>query len=127
MSTLKNLVRKGFYADSVALMRVAREVSGSAGVVEASLMIGTPSNKALLADSGLLAPEGKAARPEDLIIAVKARSPANAQARPAAIKRRRLSREVILRRRRARGARFRHQSGQADHNEATPAARSLRW
>ena len=80
MSTLKNLVRKGFYADSVALMRVAREVSGSAGVVEASLMIGTPSNKALLADSGLLAAEGKAARPEDLVIAVKAKSPAQAQA-----------------------------------------------
>lgn len=70
MST-KNLVRKGFYADSVALMRVARELSAAPGVVAASLMIGTPSNKALLKESGLLAKEGAAARPEDLIIAVK--------------------------------------------------------
>jgi FdrA protein len=64
-----NKVRKGFYADSVALMRVAREVGRNG--IEASLMIGTPSNKALLKDSGLLTREGAAARPEDLIIAVK--------------------------------------------------------
>jgi FdrA protein len=66
-----NKVRRGFYADSVALMRVAREVSGAPGVAAASLMIGTPSNKALLKASGLLAKEGEDARPEDLIIAVK--------------------------------------------------------
>ncbi len=79
MSTLRNVVRKGFYADSVALMRVAREVAGAPGVAEASLMIGTPSNQALLAESGLLAAEGRAARPEDLIIALRAKSPAHAQ------------------------------------------------
>ena len=66
-----NKVRKGFYADSVALMRVAREISKDG--IEASLMIGTPSNKALLKDSGLLAKEGESARPDDLIIAVKGR------------------------------------------------------
>jgi FdrA protein len=64
-----NRIKKGFYADSVALMRVAREI-GKSGI-EASLMIGTPSNKALLRDSGLLTKEGEAARPDDLIIAVK--------------------------------------------------------
>ena len=64
-----NRVRRGFYADSVALMRIARELSK--GGVEASLMIGTPSNKALLKDSGLLTKEGESARPDDLIIAVK--------------------------------------------------------
>jgi FdrA protein len=36
-------------------------------------MIGTPSNKALLKESGLLAKEGEGARPDDLIIAVKGR------------------------------------------------------
>jgi FdrA protein len=70
-----NRVRRGFYADSVALMRVARELSGVPGVAEASLMIGTPSNKALLRESGLLTKEGEGARPEDLIIAVKGRNP----------------------------------------------------
>ena len=80
MSTLRNIVRKGFYADSVALMRVARELGAAPGVLQASLMIGTPSNKALLADSRLLAPEGRAARADDLVIAVRARSPPQAQA-----------------------------------------------
>jgi FdrA protein len=74
-----NSVKKGFYADSVALMRIARELAKDG--VEASLMIGTPSNKALLKDSGLLAKEGEAARPEDLIIAVKGKKAAAALAR----------------------------------------------
>ena len=64
-----NRLKRGFYADSVALMRIARELQKS-GVV-ASLMIGTPSNKVLLRESGLLAREGEGARPDDLIIAVK--------------------------------------------------------
>ncbi len=71
-----NKVRKGFYADSVALMRVARAISRNG--VEASLMIGTPSNKALLKESGLLTREGATARPDDLIIAVKGKKPEEA-------------------------------------------------
>jgi FdrA protein len=55
-------------------MRIAREVTASPGVDEASLMIGTESNKALLAESGLLTAEGKGARPDDLIIAVAGKS-----------------------------------------------------
>jgi FdrA protein len=73
-----NRVKKGFYADSVALMRIARELAKTG--VEASLMIGTPSNKALLKDSGLLAKEGEGARPDDLIIAVKGKKAAAALA-----------------------------------------------
>ena len=65
-------MRRGFYADSVALMRIARELNKDG--VTASLMIGTPSNKALLKESGLLAKEGESARPDDLIIAVKGKS-----------------------------------------------------
>ena len=68
MKTL-NSVRRGFYADSVTLMRIARELNKDG--VEASLMIGTPSNKALLKETGLLTKEGESARPDDLIIAVK--------------------------------------------------------
>jgi FdrA protein len=67
-----NKIKPGYYADSVALMRIAREL-GKRGV-EASLMIGTPSNKALLKDSGLLTKEGAGARPDDLIIAVKGKN-----------------------------------------------------
>jgi len=71
-----NKIKKGFYADSVALMRIARELQRDG--MEASLMIGTPSNKALLKESGLLTKEGASARPDDLIIAVKGRKPEEA-------------------------------------------------
>jgi FdrA protein len=71
---IRNLVRRGFYADSIALMRVSRELGALAGVRQASLMIGTPSNKALLRESGLLAEEGESARPDDLVIAVEGKN-----------------------------------------------------
>ncbi len=80
MSVVANLVRRGFYADSVALMRAARSVASLPGVAQASLMIGTPSNKALLKDSRLLAAAGEQAQPADLVIAVRARDAAMAQA-----------------------------------------------
>jgi len=56
----------------VTLMRISRELQKDG--LEASLMIGTPSNKALLKESGLLAKEGEGARPDDLIIAVKGKN-----------------------------------------------------
>ena len=71
---IANRVRRGFYADSVALMRIARQLASVPGVMRASLMIGTPSNKALLRESGLLSKEGESARPDDLIIAVKGKN-----------------------------------------------------
>jgi FdrA protein len=75
-----NRVKRGYYADSVALMRVARELEGAPGVARASLMIGSPSNKALFAESGLLATQGRAARPDDLVIAVQAKTAAQGEA-----------------------------------------------
>ena len=80
MSAVLNFVRRGYYADSVALMRVSRGVAALAGVEAASLMIGTPSNKALLRESGLLAKAGEGAKPDDLVIAVRAKSAAAAGA-----------------------------------------------
>lgn len=80
MSAVVNFVRRGYYADSVALMRVSRGVAALAGVEAASLMIGTPSNKALLRESGLLAKAGEGAKPDDLVIAVRAKTAAAATA-----------------------------------------------
>lgn len=80
MSAVLNSVRRGYYADSVALMRVSRSVAALAGVEAASLMIGTPSNKALLRESGLLAKAGEGAQPDDLVIAVRAGTAAAAKA-----------------------------------------------
>src|SRR6185503_14123486 len=68
---LLNRVERGRYLDSVALMRVSRRLEALAGVQAAALMIGSPSNKALLRDAGLLADEGESATPNDLIIAVR--------------------------------------------------------
>jgi FdrA protein len=68
---LANRVERGRYLDSVALMRVSRRVSALPGIEAASLMIGTPSNKALLRDAGLLSADGETAEPNDLIIAVR--------------------------------------------------------
>jgi FdrA protein len=67
-----NRVERGRYLDSVALMRIARRVGALPGVEAAALMIGTPSNKALLRDAGLLSADGERAEPNDLVIAVRA-------------------------------------------------------
>jgi FdrA protein len=67
-----NRVEPGRYLDSVALMRLSRRLSALPGIEEASLMIGSPSNKALLRDAGLLAAEGEDAGANDLIIALRA-------------------------------------------------------
>ncbi len=67
-----NRVRRGFYLDSVALMRVSASLSERGGVETASLMIGTPSNLAILDEAGLLTQAGRAAGPDDLVIAVRA-------------------------------------------------------
>ena len=72
MPFVLNRVERGRYLDSVALMRLSRRLSALPGVEEASLMIGSPSNKALLRDAGLLAPEGEDAGANDLVIALRA-------------------------------------------------------
>ncbi len=68
---LANRVERGRYLDSVALMRVSRRLEALAGVEAAALMIGSPSNKALLREAGLLAAEGEQATANDLVIAVR--------------------------------------------------------
>ena len=58
MSVILNEVRRATYLDSIVLMRIAREVAALPGVEEAGLMIGTPANKEILRDAGILGPEG---------------------------------------------------------------------
>jgi FdrA protein len=67
-----NRVERGRYLDSVALMRLSRRLAALPGIADAALMIGTPSNKALLRDAGLLAAAGEEAGANDLLIAVSA-------------------------------------------------------
>ena len=72
MPFVLNRVERGRYLDSVALMRLSRRLSALPGIEEASLMIGSPSNKALLREAGLLAAEGEQAGANDLVVAVRA-------------------------------------------------------
>ena len=67
-----NEVRKGFYLDSVALMRLSREIGAMDGVVDAALMMASPSNLAILRDAGLIEGEPPA-RSNDLMLALRAR------------------------------------------------------
>ena len=62
MSTvIINAVRKGFYLDSVALMRMSRSLADLDGVEEAAMMMGTPANHQIMEDAGLLDEVGKGA------------------------------------------------------------------
>src|SRR5438045_2691591 len=79
-----NFVRASFYRDSVTLMRLAGAMEAVAGVTRAAAMMGTPANRALLEQAGLLAKDGAAAGPADLVIAVVAEETAAAQAARAA-------------------------------------------
>ena len=79
-----NFVRKSFYQDSVTLMRLTRDMEALPGVQRATAMMGTPSNRALLKEAGLLTAEGDAAGPTDLVIAVAADTREAAEAARAA-------------------------------------------
>ncbi len=72
MPSVLNRVERGRYLDSVALMRLSRRLSALPGVEAAAAMIGSPSNRDLLREAGLLGPEGEQAGANDLVIAVRA-------------------------------------------------------
>src|SRR5438094_933644 len=63
-----NFVRASFYQDSVTLMRLSRDMEAVPGVTAAAAMMGTPHNRELLQQAGLLAPEGAAAGPALLMM-----------------------------------------------------------
>jgi succinyl-CoA synthetase alpha subunit len=61
-------------------MRIATEVESIPGVVVAALMMGTPSNLAVMERAGLLFDDATRARSNDLVVAVRARDDAAAEA-----------------------------------------------
>ena len=71
-SQIINEVRKGFYLDSVALMRISRAIIDMHGVETAALMMGSSSNLEIMSNAGLLNDVGQTAESGDLIIAVLA-------------------------------------------------------
>ncbi len=80
MSITKSQIRSGSYYDSVVLMQLQRNLLTLPGVEDAGVVMATPANLELLADSELLSDESKTAKPEDLLIVVKAGSADDAEA-----------------------------------------------
>src|SRR5580704_16670927 len=66
--------------DSAALMRLSQTIAALPGIAQAALMIGSASNKHLMAAAGLLDPSAESAGPNDLIIAVRATNAAAGEA-----------------------------------------------
>lgn len=85
MSTVVNQIRRSFYLDSVALMRLSVKLAGMPGIEDASLMIGTDANKQIMKDANLLEAASCDAGPNDLIIALRGTSAEVKQAADAAL------------------------------------------
>ncbi len=71
-TVLRSLVRSGVYFDSVVLMRLQRSLAALPEVLAAGVVMATPANKEILAQSDLVSPEVEAARPDDLLVVVRA-------------------------------------------------------
>ena len=69
---IRNYVEKEKYYDSVFLMRLAAALAREARVGNISVGMGTPLNKDTMRELGLLTDEGRAASPNDLVIAIAA-------------------------------------------------------
>ncbi len=69
-ATLKTLLRKKTYLDSVALMRFSKSLAELDGVQEAAMMMGTPANIAIMQNANLLDTANLDAASGDLIISV---------------------------------------------------------
>ena len=85
MTVTKAELRRSAYYDSIVLMQLRASLAALPNVVDAGVMMGTPANLELLAQSDLLSPEVDAPevrdiRPDDLIITVKALDEASASA-----------------------------------------------
>ena len=72
MATIKAEVRNGVYYDSAKLMQLQRSLASLPGVEDAGVIMGTEANKELLSHINLVTSEVKSAKPDDLVIVVKA-------------------------------------------------------
>ena len=68
------VIRKGTYRDSVTLMKISNNVAELNGVLQAAVVMATPTNKQLLKDVRLLTDEIERAGPNDLVIALDTES-----------------------------------------------------
>ena len=69
---MRTIVIPNRYLDSVFLMAIAGRLKERSGIGDASAVMGTPANKDLLRESGLLDDQAKEAGPADLVISLRA-------------------------------------------------------
>ncbi len=74
------LILPSLYRDSVVLMQLSRTLESQPRVHQAAVMMGTPQNRDLLREAGLLTAEGEASGANDLLICVQADTPETAAA-----------------------------------------------
>ena len=78
MTVVKAEVRRSAYYDSIVLMQLRASLAALPNVIDAGVAMGTPANLELLTQGDLLPPEAQDARPDDLVIAVRASDEASA-------------------------------------------------
>lgn len=79
MESIQIEIRTGAYYDSIVLMQLQQELASLPQILDSGVVMGTPTNKELLAQSGLLLKQAENAKGDDLIIAVKASSEESAK------------------------------------------------
>ena len=74
MVIVRNLVRRNFHRDSVQLLQLSESAKKIDGVIDAAVVMGTSTNKEILAKLTILTDDGKNATESDMILAVSAES-----------------------------------------------------
>jgi FdrA protein len=74
----RTTVKRGEYYDSVTLLQVAQGLLHLPGIHDAAVVMGTQANKGILSNANLLTSEAEAAVADDLVIAVRAETEADA-------------------------------------------------
>lgn len=80
MTVTKSEVRSGSYYDSAFLMQLQRSLAGLPGVQDAGVVMGTDTNKEILARIDLVTSDVNNAKPDDLVIVVRAENESTAKA-----------------------------------------------
>ncbi|PKN87266.1 MAG: FdrA family protein [Chloroflexi bacterium HGW-Chloroflexi-8] len=78
MAVIKSEIRSGIYYDSAVLMQLQRSMSQLEGVQDAGVVMGTEENKEILAHIDLVNSEVNAAKPDDMVIVIRAENEAAA-------------------------------------------------
>ena len=115
MTTILHEIRPGAYYDSVVLMQLQRALLELEGVQDTGVVMATQANLDLLEDTGLTI-KGVNARPDDLLIVIKADSKPKAEGALGQID------ELLIRRRSAASSTYRPRSLDGAVNQLPQAA-----